>query len=256
MSATIDVQRVCGYWRRAPPTESGAQEDTDRIECTSSPIRVGGGGVGPFTEQTSVSLLASTTSNNRGATSHSPSISLCSGAQSFSGFSHASMVIPTNYSTVCELAPTGSLAHTRDVEHFSSFTTAEHQERCAAAYAIEGRRYPVDIFFATESHPDYLTASLALALQYHRTRPSEYSLQLSLPFFLLPLFYTPFVRFAYVHFCSRQLHIWLRNFASEGILIFLTGEEEIQTAARTLRKAIRHLHSGIIALGVLLKINL
>lgn len=115
---------------------------------------------------------------------------------------------------------------------------SEGDESAIAAFRIEGRAHPVQVLFAKRPHSDYLSAALALTLELHRSRRAECA---SSCFSVSQCRYS--IRFdsdPFVLYCTLPVH-----YCSEGILIFLTGEDEIETACNTLRKCFSQLESEL-----------
>lgn len=80
------------------------------------------------------------------------------------------------------------MSATMDVDHFSRYFN-----NCQAVY-LEGRTFPVDIFYAVKAQEDYQTACVATFFKIHREAPPD-----------------------------------------EDVLIFLTGQEEIESVAHQIR---------------------
>lgn len=80
------------------------------------------------------------------------------------------------------------MSATMDVDHFSKYFN-----NCQAVY-LEGRTYPVNIFYAMKPQEDYQTACVATFFKIHREAPAD-----------------------------------------EDVLIFLTGQEEIEAVAHQIR---------------------
>ncbi|RZC39578.1 ATP-dependent RNA helicase DHX33 [Asbolus verrucosus] len=80
------------------------------------------------------------------------------------------------------------MSATMDVDHFSKYFN-----NCQAVY-LEGRTYPVNVFYTIKPHDDYQTACVATFFKIHREAP-----------------------------------------ANHDVLIFLTGQEEIETVAHQIR---------------------
>uniref|UniRef100_A0A1Y1LTH7 RNA helicase n=2 Tax=Photinus pyralis TaxID=7054 RepID=A0A1Y1LTH7_PHOPY len=80
------------------------------------------------------------------------------------------------------------MSATMDVDHFS-----EYFNNCQAVY-LEGRTYPVNVYYTLTSHEDYQTACVATFFKIHRQAPWDHD-----------------------------------------VLIFLTGQEEIEAVAQQIR---------------------
>ncbi|XP_068904814.1 ATP-dependent RNA helicase DHX33 [Tenebrio molitor] len=80
------------------------------------------------------------------------------------------------------------MSATMDVDHFSKYFN-----NCQAVY-LEGRTYPVNVFYTIKPHDDYQTACVATFFKIHRDAP-----------------------------------------ANHDVLIFLTGQEEIEAVAHQIR---------------------
>ncbi|KAJ8917565.1 hypothetical protein NQ315_005614 [Exocentrus adspersus] len=80
------------------------------------------------------------------------------------------------------------MSATMDVDHFSRYFN-----NCQAVY-LEGRTYPVNVFFAVKPHDDYQTSCVATFFKIHREAPPNHD-----------------------------------------VLIFLTGQEEIEACAHQIR---------------------
>lgn len=59
------------------------------------------------------------------------------------------------------------MSATMDVDHFSNYFN-----KCQAIY-LEGRTYPVNIYYTIKPHDDYQTACVATFFKIHRVAPAE-----------------------------------------------------------------------------------
>lgn len=60
------------------------------------------------------------------------------------------------------------MSATMDVDHFSRYFN-----NCQAVY-LEGRTYPVNVFYSIKSYDDYATACVATFFKIHKEAPAEY----------------------------------------------------------------------------------
>lgn len=95
------------------------------------------------------------------------------------------------------------MSATMDVDHFSKYFN------CQAVY-LEGRTYPVHLFYLIKPREDYQAAAVSAFFKIHREAPAKYKTHKILDFYL-------FLNF------------------SHDVLIFLTGQEEIEAVAHQIR---------------------
>lgn len=59
------------------------------------------------------------------------------------------------------------MSATMDVDHFSNYFN-----KCQVVY-LEGRTFPVNIYYTVQPHDDYQTKCVATFFKIHRTAPPE-----------------------------------------------------------------------------------
>lgn len=95
------------------------------------------------------------------------------------------------------------MSATMDVDHFSAYFNA------APVLYLEGRQYPVQVFYAPEPQSDYTFSSIVTLFQIHRVEPPN-----------------------------------------KDVLMFLTGQEEIESAVKTIRDITRSTEENMAPLVV------
>lgn len=108
------------------------------------------------------------------------------------------------------------MSATMDVDHFSAYFNK------ASVVYLEGRQFPIQVYHSKQPQEDYLFSSLVTLFQIHKEAPAEY-----------------------YNFLLSYKSIKLLNLSffllSHHVLMFLTGQEEIEAVtknARTIAKVI------------------
>lgn len=120
------------------------------------------------------------------------------------------------------LAQVVVMSATMDVDLFS-----EYFNKSPVLY-LEGRQHPIQIYYTKQPQSDYLHAALVTIFQIHQVSVASAE-QLLL---FLPLNPPPHQPFAV---CVQEAP------PSHDILVFMTGQEEIEALARTCRDIAKHL---------------
>lgn len=101
------------------------------------------------------------------------------------------------------------MSATMDVDHFSKYFN-----NCKALY-LEGRTFPVEVFYTKKKHEDYQTATVATFFKIHQEAPAKWVFAICIKYALINCIF---------------------NNYSHDVLIFLTGQEEIETVAHQIRQ--------------------
>ena len=110
----------------------------------------------------------------------------------------------------------------------------------APVFEVPGRRYPVDIYYTKAPEADYLDACIVTILQIHTTQP---------PGDILSVFKKHCECLGTQH--VRMLTVIYSLFLLPPCSVFLTGQEEIETAEQILMERMRGLGSKVGELLVL-----
>lgn len=114
----------------------------------------------------------------------------------------------------------------------------------APIFTIPGRTYPVEVLYTKEPETDYLDASLITVMQIHLTEPPGmffFSLSHKKWMFFPPL--DSSISPCHPSYCDS-------SFAGD-ILVFLTGQEEIDTACEILYERMKSLGPDVPELIIL-----
>ncbi|MEQ2214172.1 ATP-dependent RNA helicase dhx8, partial [Xenoophorus captivus] len=108
----------------------------------------------------------------------------------------------------------------------------------APIFTIPGRTYPVEVLYTKEPETDYLDASLITVMQIHLTEPPGRSTNSPVLFSFMALYISVNI-------------LVLTSFCTGDILVFLTGQEEIDTACEILYERMKSLGPDVPELIIL-----
>lgn len=108
----------------------------------------------------------------------------------------------------------------------------------APIFTIPGRTYPVEVLYTKEPETDYLDASLITVMQIHLTEPPG-------------KFSNTILQKTLLNACEKQFPVIKIVQCTGDILVFLTGQEEIDTACEILYERMKSLGPDVPELIIL-----
>lgn len=168
------------------------------------------------------------------------------GRSSLLFLSSSAMILIKTRSAILLLAQVIVMSATMDVDLFS-----EYFNKSPVLY-LEGRQHPIQIYYTKQPQSDYLHAALVTIFQIHQVSVASAS-QVLCFFFLYTFLTIAHMRLCCLYTATVLPHAQTQSFVvvvvvcaqeaplSHDILVFMTGQEEIEALARTCRDIAKHL---------------